>query len=73
MKKISLIIFFVLIHLIGISQKTNSKLKTILPKQLSDTLCYWKGKLIPSSQVDDSLSVIFFKFTDSLKKNKPIR
>lgn len=68
MKKIILIIFFVLIHLIGISQKPNY----ILPKQNFDTLRTWKGVRVTNKQFKDSLNKLYLIFCDSLKTTKPV-
>jgi hypothetical protein len=69
MKKISLIIFFVLIHLIVISQKS----KNVLLKQNVDTLRTWKGVRVTNKQFSDSLNKMYLTFCDSLNKVKPIR
>jgi hypothetical protein len=69
MKKIILIIVFVLIHLIGIAQKPNY----ILPKQNFDTLRTWKGIKVTNKQFRDSLNKMYLMFCDSLNKTKPIR
>ena len=69
MKKISLIILFILFHLIGISQKTNYS----LPKQNFDTLRTWKGVKVTNKQFRDSLNKMYLMFCDSLNKVKPIR
>jgi hypothetical protein len=69
MKKIILIIFFVLTHIIGISQKPNH----ILPKQNFDTLRTWKGMKVTNKQFRDSLNKMYLMFCDSLNKKKPIR
>lgn len=69
MKKISLIILFILFHLIGISQNPNYS----LPKQNFDTLRTWKGVKVTNKQFRDSLNKMYLMFCDSLNKVKPIR
>lgn len=69
MKKISLIILFILSHLIGISQKPNYS----LPKQNFDTLRTWKGVKVTNKQFRDSLNKMYLMFCDSLNEVKPIR
>jgi len=69
MKKIILIMIFTLIHLIGISQKSNH----ILPKKNFDTLRTWKGVKVTNKQFRDSLNKMYLMFCDSLNKVKPIR
>ena len=76
MKKISLIILFILFHLIGISQKPNYSLPKqnySLSKQNSDTLRTWKGMKVTNKQFRDSLNKMYLMFCDSLNKKKPIR
>ena len=69
MKKISLIILFILSHLIGVSQKLNDS----LPKQNLDTSRTWKGVKVTNKQFRDSLNKMYLMFCDSLNKVKPIR
>jgi len=69
MKKINLIILFILFHLIGISQKPNYS----LPKQNFDTLWTWKGIKVTNKQFRDSLNKMYLMFCDSLNKVKPIK
>jgi hypothetical protein len=69
MKKINLIILFILFHLIGISQKPNYS----LPKQNFDTLRTWKGIKVTNKQFRDSLNKMYLMFCDSLNKVKPIK
>ena len=61
MKKISLIILFILFHLIGISQKPNYS----LPKQKIDSskLYKWGNKMLTKKQLRDTLRVYYNKFT----------
>ena len=64
MKK-NLVFVFLLLSIFGFSQQPAPKV--VKNTSNKDTLIYWKGKLLPSKQVDDSLSYIFKKFTDSLR------
>jgi len=69
MKKISLIILFILSHLIGVSQKLNDS----LPKQNLDTSRTWKGVKVTNKQFRDSLNKMYLIFCDSLNKRKLIK
>jgi hypothetical protein len=61
MKKINLIILFILLNLCGISQK---------PKQNFDTLRTWKGIKVTNKQFRDSLNKMYLMFCDSLNRKK---
>ena len=69
MKKISLIILFILAHLIGVSQNLNDS----LPKQNFGTSRTWKGVKVTNKQFRDSLNKMYLIFCDSLNKRKPIK
>lgn len=76
MKKISLIILFILSHLIGVSQKLNDSLpkqNDSLSKQNFDTSRTWKGVKVTNKQFRDSLNKMYLIFCDSLNKRKPIK